>query len=425
MNGSTQTNSDTRGSAARRDQTGTRLSRFCFTVNNYTDDEYAWLKSFDCKWIVIGREVGESGTPHLQGAVILSRRTSFTVIKRMVGFARAHIEPMHGTPEDSLEYCSKEDPEVFVKGDMPKPGKRNDLHVIVQRIHLGETLQDLAQDTEGATAIVKFNKGLVALTDYLKPDRSEAPLVYWIHGKTGTGKTRCSVEFAESKNWDYWISHGTLQWFDGYKDQKVAILDDLRSNHAKFSFLLRLLDRYRFTVPIKGAFVKWTADVIIITSPYDPATMWSLRNDEDKRQLVRRCTRIWDMGDGKPDILGWFREDDASRRMESARQLVERETDLNELATAAANLQCNSDLEELDDEDSPSEDSEESVYDWITPKPRRKALHEWQSDDWDYLIENQEEDPPALNCSRCLSIGNCCKHDGSCNYLFCRDCPFL
>jgi len=60
-----------KGSALRREKkrtyAGTRLRRFVFTLNNWTDDELEDLMEFPCQWMVIGKEIGESGTKHLQG----------------------------------------------------------------------------------------------------------------------------------------------------------------------------------------------------------------------------------------------------------------------------------------------------------------------------------------------------------------------
>ena len=56
-----------------------RASRWCFTLNNYTADEVEAIerKSSDrelCTYIVYGKEVGESNTPHLQGYLELVTR---------------------------------------------------------------------------------------------------------------------------------------------------------------------------------------------------------------------------------------------------------------------------------------------------------------------------------------------------------------
>lgn len=79
--------------------------RWCFTLNNYTDPEqdvFRGLVSDEvCRFVAFAREVGESGTPHLQGVLILSKRS---VAPSRLTLKRAHFEPMRGTPLQALEY---------------------------------------------------------------------------------------------------------------------------------------------------------------------------------------------------------------------------------------------------------------------------------------------------------------------------------
>lgn len=279
-----------------RTQAGTRLSRFVFTLNNPTEEEYTDLTQQiapTVNWMIIGREHGEHGTPHLQGACIIGRQVSFSVLKTWAGLQRAHIENMVGPPHASLVYCSKEDPNPFIHGSLPQPGKRNDLHNAVDRLKQGATIRDLAQGDE-ATVVVKFHKGLTTLRSYLDAKPRPVPQVFWLHGPTGTGKTRSAVDFAErvSGVGNYWISSGSLRWFDGYDGHRVAIFDDLRPKHASFSFLLRLLDRYEVSVEFKGGFVRWRPEFIIVTANLGPREMWNYRTTEQLDQLERRCTLI-------------------------------------------------------------------------------------------------------------------------------------
>ncbi len=85
-----------------------RLRKACFTLNNYTEDDFTQLLStfHDMKYI-IGKEVGESGTPHLQGYVEFGRQYSFKQVKELIG-ERAHIEKPKGTRKQNVKYCSKE-----------------------------------------------------------------------------------------------------------------------------------------------------------------------------------------------------------------------------------------------------------------------------------------------------------------------------
>lgn len=276
-----------------------KLRSFVFTLNNPTELEYLWITTeWKPKWMVVARETGENSTPHLQGACVIGKQMAFSTIKKLTGFTRAHIETMRGTPQDSLTYCSKQDKDPFIIGTLPKPGKRNDIHMAVERIIDGQSLKDLAGDLDGGVAIVKFHRGLTFLRSLLAEQRCEPPNVYWLWGETGSGKTRCAVEFAEAqeKKDDWWISSGSLQWFDGYCGQSVAIVDDFRPKSApNFAFLLRLFDRYPMQVPVKGGFVNWNCKTIFITAPSPPEVMFETRNQhvpEDIRQLLRRITRI-------------------------------------------------------------------------------------------------------------------------------------
>nr|WRQ56664.1 MAG: putative replication protein [Circovirus sp. gt2AU] len=254
---------------ARRNSHGLRFSRFVFTINGTPQQlahDMACLKTLTPKWLIAANETcPTTQRKHIQGACILGKQVAFTTLKNMPGFTRAHIEVMKGTPAQSREYCTKEDKEPYEYGTMPQQGKRNDLQGVW--------------------------------------------IVLWLHGSTGVGKTRCALELAEYLGCgsDVWVSNASLQWFDGYDGQRVAVLDDYRTNHCKFSTILRLLDRYRFSVPFKGGFVLWQPLFIIITTPKSARAMWNLRTEEDIAQLERRITLSVDV-DGHEDGYDVFRD---------------------------------------------------------------------------------------------------------------------
>ncbi len=70
---------------------------WCFTLNNYSDEEYKALlakyedEASQIRYIVIGKEVGANGTPHLQGFVQMKLRKRLTQMKALIG-ERAHLE---------------------------------------------------------------------------------------------------------------------------------------------------------------------------------------------------------------------------------------------------------------------------------------------------------------------------------------------
>lgn len=284
---------------AKRSSTATRnrLTRFVFTLNNWTEEELAAIKTItNVKWLIVGKERGENNTDHLQGACVIGRQLAFSTVKKMPGMFRAHIEIMRGSPQQSKVYCSKEDQEPYEYGTLPEPGKRNDLHDTLAMVMEGKTMKEICADADNMASIaclVRYNKGINYVKSLMQPDRKDKPVIFWLCGPTEVGKTRSSRKFAKlATGTDAWLSPGSLRWFDGYDGDRCAILDDLRTKHIEFSMLLRLLDRYPLRVEYKGGFINWIPQFIFITAPYTPRSMWSLRRDEDIKQLERRITYI-------------------------------------------------------------------------------------------------------------------------------------
>lgn len=84
-----------------------RSRKWCFTWNNYTDEEYGTLAhTFQACQYIFGKEVGENGTKHVQGFVEYKNPVDFTKMKKLL--PKAHIEKAKGTLKQNFEYCSKE-----------------------------------------------------------------------------------------------------------------------------------------------------------------------------------------------------------------------------------------------------------------------------------------------------------------------------
>lgn len=90
-----------------------RARGWCWTLNNYTEEEYNKLKSNDTLdtlkigKMVIGLEKGKfMGTPHLQGYYYFDNAVSFSTLKKLI--PKGHIERAKGSPSDNFLYCSKE-----------------------------------------------------------------------------------------------------------------------------------------------------------------------------------------------------------------------------------------------------------------------------------------------------------------------------
>lgn len=102
--------------------------RWCFTLNNPTQDERARIARVcqepPVSYAVIGREEGEEGTPHLQGFICLAGAKRLSWCRRSIS-DRAHFEQCRGSVSQNQEYCKK-DGDFDEYGTPPtEPAKRN------------------------------------------------------------------------------------------------------------------------------------------------------------------------------------------------------------------------------------------------------------------------------------------------------------
>jgi len=95
--------------------------KWCFTLNNWTIEERSAISSKIeslCDRGGFGLEVGEKGTPHLQGWIEFKTKAR---PMQVFGIPRIHWEGMKGTVQDSINYCSK-DGNYWAHGHkIPKP----------------------------------------------------------------------------------------------------------------------------------------------------------------------------------------------------------------------------------------------------------------------------------------------------------------
>lgn len=84
-----------------------RSRNWCFTLNNYSEDDYQRLLAVECVYIVIGKEVGESLTPHLQGFIVNNDARTMTAMRKKI-CSKCHWEPCKGSVDENYVYCTKD-----------------------------------------------------------------------------------------------------------------------------------------------------------------------------------------------------------------------------------------------------------------------------------------------------------------------------
>lgn len=266
-----------------------RSRGWCLTLNNYTEDDE--LVCYDialmCKYCVFGKEVGESGTAHLQGFVYFDTLKSFDQIQLLFD-GRAHLERMQGTPKQASDYCKK-DGDFFEYGQLPlsdrEKGERGK-----QSIEERWTLAKAGRFEELPPEQIKTYQFIHARYTQVH-DREQLDNM-WIWGQSGCGKSSYIRQ-----NYDmstvYW--KGMNKWWDGYQHEPVVVLEDMDPKHGEFiAYFLKIwADHYAFNAEVKGGMMRIRPKTIIVTSQYPLNEVFP--DLKDQEALFRRFKiKTWD-----------------------------------------------------------------------------------------------------------------------------------
>ncbi len=250
------------------------------TLNNYTNEEEESIWKWDTDGLIlrmaIGREIGEEGTPHLQGMVGFRKPMRFSAVVNLS--PRAHWE-VAKDPAALFQYCLKEGNYKVVDH---RKGSSEAITAYVNDIRAGKSDQDLL-DAHPVFYTRYPNAPLNIRRVCRGAPRTVPPVVFWIHGESGIGKTRWV--YGRHERVDDITVRGTF--VIGYHHCDAVVFDDFRFSTCGIGLLLRLLDRYPVTLDVKGGETEWNPKVIYITSPVPPEMVF---NGEDLPQVRRRIT---------------------------------------------------------------------------------------------------------------------------------------
>jgi len=280
---------------------------FVFTLNNWTEDQKEWLlETLEVEYIMLAQEVGEQLTPHLQGYLRFNSSKTISAAQKAIqknGGPRMALFIANGSFADNLSYIQGPydkngkvkpvNPTFEERGTRPSQGKRTDIHEAVEFLRAGGTIADMIRDDIHVEQVVKYTRGLQVVATLCMRPRNFKTEVFWIHGPTGTGKSRWVWEQVGETGYS---KPGGSKWWCGYHGQEDVILDDFRpSKEIAFEYLLNLLDRYPMQVETKGGMVQMIAKRIYITTPLGPLETfkhWEWLGQECLNQLMRRIDHI-------------------------------------------------------------------------------------------------------------------------------------
>lgn len=217
------------------------------------------------RYMCWAQEVGEQGTPHLQGYVAWDNPRSLNKFKLAIS-NRLHYEShTNGTAQQNRNYCLgmvekkgfKENPTFEEVGEIPEQGERTDWKSALTQLDAGNTITSVVQTQPQLLPTIRALERYKQLA--LQPKHRDVEVIY-LTGDAGTGKTRWAWE-----TYPDLYSKPEGQWWDGYSGQTTILLDDYYGD-IPYSQFLKVLDRYPIQVPVKGGFVWAQWERVIITS---------------------------------------------------------------------------------------------------------------------------------------------------------------
>lgn len=263
---------------------------WCFTVNNWTDEDILDVSKWPAKYTIYGKEVGEQGTKHLQGFTVLLKNSKLSGVKKL--HSKAHWEASRGTWKQAADYCKKEGDYTEI-GDEPQSkedigAKEKDRwKEAVDMAKIGN-LDGIAENNPDIYARLYRTWKEIAKDNMVKPADADDVTGIWIWGAPGCGKSRKARE-------DYPGAYDKMQnkWWDGYQGEDYVILDDFDSK--ELGHHLKIWgDRYSFLAETKGGAINIRPRKIIITSNYSPDSEkfdW----DDDMRAAIKRRFKVTHM----------------------------------------------------------------------------------------------------------------------------------
>jgi len=270
-----------------------RGKHWCITINNYVDDDISQfddIKEFT-DYFVYGKEIGDSGTEHLQCYIAFKKATDIKLLKR--NWPRGHFELMAcKDPKKAADYCKKgQQPHTeWTKygRDGPNFGKEAD-YIEYGEIPLkqsekgGIATKQMWEEVKHNTMVGSFEKipPHILIPHYgnlkkLYHDTKQHPKPLeetdneWIWGEPGIGKS-----YTARKENPIYYDKMFNKWWDGYQGEPCVLLDDFDLEHKIFGHhLKRWADKYTFPAEVKNHVEVIRPAKIVVTSNYHPNEIW-------------------------------------------------------------------------------------------------------------------------------------------------------
>lgn len=240
-----------------RNSSNKRLRKAIFVLNNYSEEEYNSItQDFDrCEYkYVIGKEIGEEGTPHLQGYVEFKKQVYFSTLKKINH--RIHWEPAKGNRQQNITYCTKD-------------------NTYISTFPLSREARILKSYDN--VEWKQWQQNVIDIVESKADDRS----IHWFHEPNGnTGKSflakylylkyNCIIADGKKDN----VFNQVNMWLQKHPedDPKIILLDIPRYNkdYINYGTLEKLKDGLIYSGKYEGGVCIFDAPHVIVFSNSEP-----------------------------------------------------------------------------------------------------------------------------------------------------------
>jgi len=293
-----------------------------FTINNWTEDDKIALRtagaSAAVKRIVWQEEIApETGTPHLQGYVILSAKKTKLGVCRMLlpapdRWKQCRARPCYSDVVNSEVYCSN--PEKHGAANHEAHGMELEAatDAPATKDDRAKAVIDLAEKGDWDTLKSEYpTQYLYCQTQLTKvfsravkvPETHEGLLDnYWVYGKAGAGKDQYLKSLIAAAGVAVYKKPANNKWWNEYAGESAVWYQDLGKRARDLDDEYKLwLDRDKQLVDTKHGMVWCNPRTSYISSQYHPCDVFS---DAATRDAILRRVQVIEVIDG----VAWWRD---------------------------------------------------------------------------------------------------------------------
>lgn len=259
-------------------QGGSESRSYCFTLNNYINDQIDFAVCAHVRYAIWQAEVGATGTPHLQGYIEFDKPVSMLAVKRIVG-ARAHVEPRAATRDEAREYCQKSKTKVAGPWEygtwITGPGHRTDRCALQELLESGATEEEISKNHFKLWK--QFYRAIQRFILLHGKKRTVRTCFHVVVGDSGAGKS-WSVRDAAGEGY---FDKGPGTWWCTFNGTSPVVMEEIDQLAIPIRDMIHLADRGHKQVEPKGNAIHFNSPVIYATS------------NEEVHQWYRKAKPLW------------------------------------------------------------------------------------------------------------------------------------